>query len=228
MVHARGPHPDQTPPARLRDAGQRHAATRRGAPIPGHVPTSANLSARLTYKQATLRRPAAPRQVDTLAVRVSYAPRHHHPDDHVHQRRRPGPPRTQRQDPPPQNFWGSMQSQGAPNIQGDAYMTKYEHADRSATNASYDPRQYYQYGIDMPAGATNGRSGCSTPGSVTSTRRGHRRELDHRRRQRRLPRLPPISSSSTCTTPRARLRQRGRRGLVAFGNELPPEQLLRT
>jgi hypothetical protein len=62
-----------------------------------------------------------------------------------------------------QNFWGSMQSQGAPNIQGDAFMTYYN-TRTSATNAAYDPDAYYQYGVDIPAGATNGRVWVYDPG----------------------------------------------------------------
>lgn len=58
----------------------------------------------------------------------------------------------------PQNFWGAMQSQGAPNIQGDAFMTKY--ATRTTVNnvaggsdpdAVYDPSKYYNYGVEIPA-----------------------------------------------------------------------------
>ncbi|MBX3029599.1 MAG: hypothetical protein KF809_05535 [Chloroflexi bacterium] len=62
-----------------------------------------------------------------------------------------------------QNFWGSMQSQGAPSAQGDAFMTYYNQR-TGTTNASYDPGQYYQYGVDIPAGATNGRIWVYDPG----------------------------------------------------------------
>ena len=48
----------------------------------------------------------------------------------------------------PQKFWGAMQSQGAPSIQGDAYMTGYA-TRKSATNSVYDPMRYYNYGIDI-------------------------------------------------------------------------------
>jgi len=71
-----------------------------------------------------------------------------------------------------QNFWGSMQSQGAPNIQGDAFMTYYNKR-TSATNASYDPNAYYQYGVDIPPGATNGKIWVYDPGFCdTSTSAG--------------------------------------------------------
>jgi Flp pilus assembly protein TadG len=42
----------------------------------------------------------------------------------------------------PQNFWGALQSQGAPNIQGDAYMTYYD-TRTSAINDDYRPETYY-------------------------------------------------------------------------------------
>ncbi len=51
---------------------------------------------------------------------------------------------------PPQKFWGGMQSQGAPSVQGDAYMTGYQ-TRKSPVNARYDPINYYNYGIDMPS-----------------------------------------------------------------------------
>jgi Flp pilus assembly protein TadG len=86
--------------------------------------------------------------LDTLEVRVSY--RVNEPGL--------GPPAPQDIfDPygttvlPPQNFWGGMQSQGAPSVQGDAYMTGYQ-TRKSATNPKYDPVTYYNYGIDMPSG----------------------------------------------------------------------------
>lgn len=71
-----------------------------------------------------------------------------------------------------QNFWGSMQSQGAPNIQGDAFMTYYNKR-TGTSNASYDPDAYYQYGVDIPAGATNGKIWVFDPGFCdTSTGAG--------------------------------------------------------
>ncbi len=59
----------------------------------------------------------------------------------------------------PQKFWGAMQSQGAPNIQGDAFMTKYS-TRKSVTNAVggtdpdtyYDYNDYYNYAVEIPAG----------------------------------------------------------------------------
>ncbi len=63
----------------------------------------------------------------------------------------------------PQKFWGAMQSQGAPNIQGDAYMTKYETrkstlngVDASDPDANYAWQDYYNYAVEFPAGSSNG------------------------------------------------------------------------
>ena len=73
----------------------------------------------------------------------------------------------------PQNFWGAMQSQGAPNIQGDAFMTKYQSRSPSSLNgvdsdqdpdAYFDPLTYYNYGVDIPANATNGEVWLFDPG----------------------------------------------------------------
>jgi hypothetical protein len=52
------------------------------------------------------------------------------------------------QDLNPQRFWGAMQSQGAPGVQGDAYMAGYT-TRKSPTNPEYDPRNYYNYGIEI-------------------------------------------------------------------------------
>ena len=63
----------------------------------------------------------------------------------------------------PQKFWGAMQSQGAPNIQGDAYMTKYETrkstlngVDATDPDANYAWQDYYNYAVEFPAGSSNG------------------------------------------------------------------------
>ena len=63
----------------------------------------------------------------------------------------------------PQNFWGALQSQGAPNIQGDAYMTYYN-TRTSPTNADYQPTSYYQYGVEFPAGSSAGEVWLFDPG----------------------------------------------------------------
>ncbi len=76
----------------------------------------------------------------------------------------------------PQNFWGAMQSQGAPNIQGDAFMTKYA-TRTSALNvpggsdpdAYYDPNNFYNYAVEIPAGASNGTVWIFDPGFCDGT-----------------------------------------------------------
>ncbi|MFI5259193.1 MAG: pilus assembly protein TadG-related protein [Candidatus Limnocylindrales bacterium] len=64
----------------------------------------------------------------------------------------------------PQYFWGAQQSEGAPNIQGDAYMTKYQSRSGLPLNTDYDPTNYYNYGIDIPPGAINGEVWIFDPG----------------------------------------------------------------
>jgi hypothetical protein len=61
----------------------------------------------------------------------------------------------------PQKFWGAMQSQGAPSIQGDAFMTKYDTrktvlSTNSGTepDAMYDAANYYNYAIELPSGGS--------------------------------------------------------------------------
>ena len=63
----------------------------------------------------------------------------------------------------PQNFWGALQSQGAPNIQGDAYMTWYD-TRTSTWNDDFNPASYYQYGVEFPPGASNGEIWLFDPG----------------------------------------------------------------
>jgi Flp pilus assembly protein TadG len=76
----------------------------------------------------------------------------------------------------PQNFWGAMQSQGAPSVQGDAYMTKYQTrtSTLSSTYCPYyqactdDPAGYYNYGVEIPAGP--GEVWIFDPGFCDATR----------------------------------------------------------
>jgi len=63
----------------------------------------------------------------------------------------------------PHGFWGALQSQGAPNIQGDAYMTYYD-TRTSRSNDDYTPDGYYQYEVEFPAGATGGEVWLFDPG----------------------------------------------------------------
>ncbi len=59
----------------------------------------------------------------------------------------------------PPGIWGAMQSQGAPNVQGDAFMTKYDTRTStlnsrggSTPDAYYDPTDFYNYAVEIPAG----------------------------------------------------------------------------
>lgn len=61
----------------------------------------------------------------------------------------------------PHNFWAAMNSQGAPNIQGDAYLTRYEtrtstlnNDDDTDPDGRYAPDEFYNYGVEIPAGGT--------------------------------------------------------------------------
>ncbi len=104
--------------------------------------TTTNFRVRLTIVRGTTAGCNTNRQlsVDTLEVRVDYtlvgapAPVDVHAPD--------GTLLT------PQKFWGGMQSQGAPSVQGDAYMTGYA-TRKSPVNGAYDPQKYYNYGIDI-------------------------------------------------------------------------------
>jgi hypothetical protein len=132
-----------------------------------------SLKARLTFTRSGTCATAAPTaQVDGLAVRVTYrldttTQVTTYSDDGVQDITDPFGGTLRRQ-----NFWGSMQSQGAPNIQGDAFMTYYN-TRTSVNNASYDPNAYYQYGVEIPSGASNGRVWVFDPGFCdTSTNFG--------------------------------------------------------
>ena len=80
----------------------------------------------------------------------------------------------------PQKFWGAMQSQGAPNIQGDAFMTKYDTRPTSSSlgirnavggsdpDTYYDYTDYYNYAVEIPAGG-GGRLWVFDPGFCDGT-----------------------------------------------------------
>jgi hypothetical protein len=64
----------------------------------------------------------------------------------------------------PRGFWATMNTQGAENINGDAYQTGYDTrtsgvspACPQSARACYDGTSFYNYAIEMPPGATNGR-----------------------------------------------------------------------
>ncbi len=106
--------------------------------------TNANFRVRLTYaRTGTCQTNSALAQVDMIQARVT------HRTDTTNQVTTYSNDGVQNINDPfggtlrRQNFWGSMQSQGAPNIQGDAFMTYYN-TRTSATNTAYDPNAYYR------------------------------------------------------------------------------------
>ncbi len=80
----------------------------------------------------------------------------------------------------PQNFWAAMQSQGAPNIQGDAFMTKYERRKGTLNDkdpgqdpdANYLPDSFYNYAVEVPAGASSANVYVYDPGFCDTTSEG--------------------------------------------------------
>jgi hypothetical protein len=124
----------------------------------------ASFRMRLSFtRTGTCQSRSARAQVDLLEVRVGYRTDTTNPvttyhDDGPRDLVGPDGEAIRRQ-----GFWGSMQSQGAPNVQGDAFMTYYD-TRTGRTNDAYDPDTYYQYGIEMPAGASNGKVWVYDPG----------------------------------------------------------------
>jgi hypothetical protein len=70
----------------------------------------------------------------------------------------------------PRGLWGTFINQGAEKINGDAYLPKWNPR-TNPQNPEYNPQQYYNYAIEMPAGATEGEVWifdapfCATNGS---------------------------------------------------------------
>jgi hypothetical protein len=74
----------------------------------------------------------------------------------------------------PRGFWGTLNTQGAENINGDAHQPYYDTrtggvapACSSVTDpdrACYDANEYYNYAIEMPAGSTGGAVYVYDPG----------------------------------------------------------------
>ncbi len=56
----------------------------------------------------------------------------------------------------PRGFWGTMLSQGAIDINGDAYLPNYE-TGTTTTNPDYAPARYYDYAVYLPPGSANGQ-----------------------------------------------------------------------
>jgi hypothetical protein len=53
----------------------------------------------------------------------------------------------------PRGFWATMNSEGSANVNGDAFQPYYD-TPTSATNAAYDATTYYNYAVEVPAGAS--------------------------------------------------------------------------
>ena len=78
-------------------------------------------------------------------------------------------------------FWATMNTEGASNVNGDAYQPKYDTAGSTIApvcpagpgRSCYDPQNYYNYGVEMPAGSTNGYVYVFDPGFCeTATNKG--------------------------------------------------------
>ncbi len=73
----------------------------------------------------------------------------------------------------PGGFWGTMNSEGAENVNGDAYLPYYDTATSTPAltcgttaglSACYDPTSYYNYAISMPPNTTGGKVYIFDPG----------------------------------------------------------------
>jgi Flp pilus assembly protein TadG len=65
----------------------------------------------------------------------------------------------------PRGFWATMNTEGAANVNGDAFQPYYDNPTSSVApacsvatgdRACYDADNYYNYAVEMPAGTTNG------------------------------------------------------------------------
>ena len=82
----------------------------------------------------------------------------------------------------PHGFWGTMNTEGAANINGDAYMPYYDTntstvspacATITTQRACYDATNYYNYAIEMAPGSSNGSVYIFDPGfCATATNKG--------------------------------------------------------
>jgi hypothetical protein len=74
----------------------------------------------------------------------------------------------------PRGFWGTLNTQGAENVNGDAYQTGYDTRTggvspacsgvTGSNRACYDGQNFYNYAIEMPAGTTGGSVYVYDPG----------------------------------------------------------------
>ena len=58
--------------------------------------------------------------------------------------------------PNPNGFWGTMNTQGAENVDGDAYQPYYDDNSPADTNPAYDAEHFYNYAVEMPRDSTGG------------------------------------------------------------------------
>jgi len=63
----------------------------------------------------------------------------------------------------PRGFWGTMLTQGAESINGDAYSPFYD-TRTGSNNPNFDPTTYYDYAVEMPAGSASGEVWIYDPG----------------------------------------------------------------
>jgi hypothetical protein len=68
----------------------------------------------------------------------------------------------------PRGFWGMMLAQGSETISGDAYLPKYDIAGGNV-NPNYDQANYFNYAIEIGAGATAGGVWIYDPGFCAGT-----------------------------------------------------------
>jgi len=103
---------------------------------------------------------AAVIRIDHLRVRVTYDYEVSNPSVFTPDTTVAGP---QGQALTARGFWGMMLAQGSETISGDAYLPKYDIAG-GALNPNYDSFNYYNYAIDVPAGAVGGTVWIYDPG----------------------------------------------------------------
>jgi Flp pilus assembly protein TadG len=63
----------------------------------------------------------------------------------------------------PRGFWGTMLTEGAESINGDAYSPFYD-TRTGSNNPNFDPTTYYDYAVEMPAGSSSGEVWIFDPG----------------------------------------------------------------
>jgi hypothetical protein len=69
-------------------------------------------------------------------------------------------------------FWGTMNTRGASNVNGDAHQPSWDTAGSTSAptcpagnlRSCYDANEYYNYGVEMPAGSVNGYVYIFDPG----------------------------------------------------------------